>query len=99
MRDMNTSMGAPWWHYVGAMLIGWAGCLDVHLLTFKKISPHTGSPLKVISQLQKLLNHYNSSLFSKLSFNGLSPLRQKPDHFYPPPLPQKQESIFLKPVF
>ena len=24
MRDMSASMGAPWWHYVGAMLIGWA---------------------------------------------------------------------------
>ena len=28
-----------------------------------------------------------------------SPLRQKPNYFHPPPLPQKQESIFLKPVF
>ena len=35
----------------------------------------------------------------ELSFNGLSPLRQKPNYFYPPPLPHKQESIFLKPVF
>ena len=24
MSDMNASVGAPWWHYAGAILIGWA---------------------------------------------------------------------------
>ena len=41
----------------------------------------------------------DSLLVSAYSFNGLPPLRQKPNYFYPPPLPHKQQSIFLKPVF
>ena len=40
MRDMSASMGAPWWHYVGAMLIGWVmAALMYTLLAYQKTKP------------------------------------------------------------
>ena len=41
MRDMSTSMGAPWWHYVGAMLIGWA--MAALMYTYQRIRKQTPS--------------------------------------------------------
>ena len=44
MNDMSESMRAPWYHYVGAMLIGWA--MAAFMYTYQRIRTlFCGSPL------------------------------------------------------
>ena len=71
MNDMSASMRAPWYHYVGAMLIGWA--MAAFMYTYQRIRTlFCGSPLTEgtfhftnfsILQPRSLFQHFHSMDF------------------------------------
>ena len=100
MRGISTSMGAPV-ALCGSNVNRLGDGFDAYLLVYQKTnSRFCESPL--IECTLRLANFsvlWIHPLFPHvLSMDFLS-LRQKPNYFYHPSLPHKQQSTFLKPFF